>query len=136
MARAGTDISDARRPARSKLMLDGQVVVISGRHLEVAGRIVFHESNRGRKDLVGREGQSEWEGIGKRAADIRATRSIGQASIVALRITERPTGTANGTQCIGGCNGDGIGHIAGLIEVEEARQTVLVEDAPAASDYR
>ena len=114
-------------------MLDGQVVVIGDRNLEVAGRIVLHDGDRAREGLGGREGQSEWERIGDFARGAESRRG-------AIWIAERSTEVNAGGWIVHrrvGRRGDlGIGCKAGLAEVEEAGHAVLEEDAAAAANHR
>ena len=78
--------------------------------------------------MVGRERQREGEGIG--------VGSDGASG--AVRIAEWAAGIGSGRGAVhaevGERDGDGVGHEAGLTEVEEAGQAVLIEDAEAAAD--
>ena len=102
MARCGTDIGQPRGPVARKLLLEGQVEVVGDRHMEVAGRIVFVDLDLVGKDLRGLEGQGEGEGVG-----VLSCRVAGGG--LAVRIAERPAGTASGLVHVGEGDGDGVG---------------------------
>src|ERR1700723_134801 len=129
MAGGRADVGEPHDQTAGQLLLDDEVVVVGDRYLEVAGWIVLPELECVREDLVRRERQREGEWIG--------IRSHTAASAVGIAEWAAGVNSWSGAAHPGVSEryGDGIRNKAGLAEVEEAGEAVLVKDAGSATHH-